>query len=120
MNPGVGQPAGAWFGQGVDSGAQTITALLDLICTRGGLTWYVNSQPGGYPGNDLSVFPLPTVPNRLLVCTTPVARTLGGRHQHHLPALPGQRGQHQQRRVRGRHLRAHLAQNAASPSPCTA
>ena len=78
VNPGVGTPAGAWFGQGVDSGAQTITALLNLICTRGGLTWYVNSQPGGMLGDDLSVFPLPTVPNRLLVCTTPVPRTLGG------------------------------------------
>jgi hypothetical protein len=78
INPGVGTPAGAWYGQEVDPGAQTITALLNLICTRGGLTWYVNSQPGGYPGDDLSVFPLPTVPNRLLVCSSPVARTLGG------------------------------------------
>lgn len=77
-NPGVGTPAGAWYGQAVDSGAQTITALLNLICTRGGLTWYVNSQPGGIPGDDLSVFPLPTVVNRLLVCTQPVPRTLGG------------------------------------------
>jgi hypothetical protein len=77
-NPGVGTPSGAWYGQTVDSGAQTITALLNLICTRGGLTWMVNSQPGGVPGDDLSVFPLPSVVNRLLVCTTPVARTLGG------------------------------------------
>ena len=78
INPGIGQPAGAWFGQAVDSGAQTITALLNLICTRGGLTWYVNSQPGGLPGDDLNVFPLPTAPNRLLMCTSPVPRTLGG------------------------------------------
>lgn len=77
VNPGVGSPAGAWFGQGVDSGAQTITALLNLICTRGGLTWYVNSQPGGLAGSDLSVYPIPTTPNRLLVVTTPVSRTLG-------------------------------------------
>ena len=77
-NPGVGTPSGAWYGQTVDSGAQTITALLNLICTRGGLTWMVNSQPGGVIGDDLSVFPLPSVVNRLLVCTTPVARTLGG------------------------------------------
>jgi len=41
------------------------------------LTWYVNSQPGGVLGDDLSVFPLPTTVNRLLVVTTPVARTLG-------------------------------------------
>jgi hypothetical protein len=79
VNPGIGTPAGMWLGQEIDPGAQTITALLNLVCTRGGLTWYVNSQPGGlYSGDDLTVFPLPTVPNRLLVCTTPVARTLGG------------------------------------------
>jgi hypothetical protein len=78
INPGVGTPSGAWFGQEVDPGSQTITGLLNLICTRGGLTWYVNSQPGGIPGDDLAVFPLPTVVNRLLVCTQPVARTLGG------------------------------------------
>ena len=78
VNPGVGTPSDAWFGQAVDSGAQTITALLNLICTRGGSTWYVNSQPGGLIGDDLSVFPLPTVPNRLLICVTPVPRTLGG------------------------------------------
>jgi hypothetical protein len=78
VNPGVGTPAGIWLGQAVDSGGQTITALLGLACTRGGLTWYVNSQPGGVIGDDLSVFPLPTTVNRLLVCDTPVPRTLGG------------------------------------------
>lgn len=78
VNPGVGTPAGAWLGQGVDSGASNITALLTLLTTRGALTWYVNSQPGGVIGDDLSVFPLPTVANRLLISTTPVPRTLGG------------------------------------------
>jgi hypothetical protein len=68
-----------WLGQATDPGSQTVTAFLNLICTRGGLTWYVNSQPGGiYNGDDLNVFPLPTVPNRLLVCATPVPRSLGG------------------------------------------
>jgi hypothetical protein len=81
VNPGLNSSPYAsqfWFGQQVDPGAQTISAFLSLLCTRGGLTWYVNSQPGGRPGDDLTVFPLPTVPNRLLVCTTPVPRTLGG------------------------------------------
>lgn len=79
VNPGIGSPSGIWLGQSVDSGAQTITGLLNLVTSRGGLTWYVNSAPGGlYGGDDLSVFPLPTVPTRLLVCTTPVPRTLGG------------------------------------------
>lgn len=75
-NPGVGTPAGAWFGQAVDSGAQTVADLLNLICTRGGLTWQVNPQPLG--ANTLSVFTLPTMVNRLLVASTPVARTLSG------------------------------------------
>jgi hypothetical protein len=78
VNPGIGSPTGMWTGQQVDSGAQTIPDLLNLVCTRGGLTWYVSSQPGGLIGNDLSVFPLPTTPNRLLVSTSPVPRTLGG------------------------------------------
>jgi hypothetical protein len=81
-NPGLNSSPYAsqfWTGQAVDPGSSTVTDTLNLICTRGGLTWYVNSQPGGlYNSNNLSVFPLPTVPNRLLVCTDPVARTLGG------------------------------------------
>lgn len=75
-NPGIGQPAGAWFGQAVDQADQTISDLLNLVCSRGGLLWYVNSQPSGM--NVLSVFNLPTVPQYNLVVTTPVGRTLGG------------------------------------------
>jgi hypothetical protein len=78
VNPGVGTPAGIWLGQATDSGAGTIADLLNLACTRGGLTWYASSQPGGQPGTDLNVFPLPTAVNRLLVVTDTVARTLGG------------------------------------------
>jgi hypothetical protein len=78
VNPGIGSPAGLWLGQAVDSGAQTVAALLNLCCTRGGMTWYVNSQPGGAIGASLSLFNLPTTVSRLLVCTQPVPRTLGG------------------------------------------
>jgi hypothetical protein len=78
VNPGIGTPAGMWLGQAPDPASTTVTDLLNLVCSRGGLTWYVSSQPGGMPGNDLSVFPLPTAVNRLLVCSTPVPRTLGG------------------------------------------
>jgi hypothetical protein len=77
-NPGIGAPAGMWTGQAPDPASGTITDLLNLLCSRGGLTWYVSSQPGGVPGNDLSVIPLPATVNRLLVCSTPVPRTLGG------------------------------------------
>ena len=78
VNTGIGTPTGAWFGQAQDSASGTVTDILNLICTRGGLTWYVNSQPGGAIGSDISVFPLPVTPNRLLVVTDPVSRTLGG------------------------------------------
>jgi hypothetical protein len=78
VNAGIGAPAGMWLGQAVDSAAQTITDLLNLVCTRGGLTWYVSSQPGGLPGCDLTVFPLPAMVSRLLVCNSPVPRSLGG------------------------------------------
>lgn len=78
VNPGIGTPSGMWLGQQVDPGAQFISDLLNLVCSRGGLTWYVNSQPGGSIGSSLSVFTLPTTVNRLLVSTHPVARTLGG------------------------------------------
>lgn len=78
VNPGIGSPSGMWLGQAQDSGSSSIADLLNLVCTRGGLTWYANSQPGGQPGTDLSVFPLPATVNRLLVVTEPVPRTLGG------------------------------------------
>jgi hypothetical protein len=72
VNPGIGTPPGAWEGQAVDSGAQSVTDALNLFCSNGGLTWYVGR------GNLLTVFALPTTVNRLLVATSPVARTLGG------------------------------------------
>jgi hypothetical protein len=74
-NAGIGSPANIWLGQEVDPGAQTITDLLNLCCTFGSLTWYVNTSA---LGNALSVFPLPATPTNLLVSTSPVARTLGG------------------------------------------
>lgn len=74
VNPGISS-SGIWFGQVTDSGSQQISDLLNLFCTKGGLTWYVTVTPAG---NILSVFPLPTAPNRTLVAPSPVARTLGG------------------------------------------
>src|SRR6266702_838512 len=75
VNPGIGSPSGMWVGQPVDSGAQQITDLLNLICTKGGLTWYVSCTPAGHV---LNVLPLPTAVTNLLVSSTPVSRTLGG------------------------------------------
>jgi hypothetical protein len=74
-NPGVGSPSGIWLGQAVDSGAQDITTLLNLACSNGGLTWFVDSTFGQ---NTLKVFPLPTTANRILISNSPQPRTLGG------------------------------------------
>lgn len=75
VNPGVNGVSGIYLGQPVDPGAQSVTDLLNLVCSKGGLTWYVSCRPRG---NVLSVFPLPTTVNRLLVSDSPVPRTLGG------------------------------------------
>jgi hypothetical protein len=68
-------PAGVWVGQEVDSAAQSITDLMNLCCTYGGLTWWVNTTTHG---NYLSLFPLPVTPDRILVATDPVPRTVAG------------------------------------------
>ena len=73
VNPGIGTPAGMWTGQPQDSGAATIADLLNQMCSKGGLTWIVRTVPGG---NILSVLPLPTVPNRMLVSGDPAARSV--------------------------------------------
>jgi hypothetical protein len=75
QNAGIGKPPGMWLGQRPDPGSLSITELLNLICARGGLTWYVSSSQGR---NALSVFPLPQDPDRLLITSSPVGRTLGG------------------------------------------
>lgn len=83
VNPGLnsGPYSGQyWLSAPVDSSAQTITDLLNLLCTNGGLTWYVTTGPipGQASPNTLSLFPLPVTPTRRLVSNTPVPRTLGG------------------------------------------
>lgn len=75
QNPGIGSPAGMWVGQSVDSGQQSITDLLNLVCNKGALTWYVKRAPSG---NYLQVFAPPATPDRLLLARGPVARSVGG------------------------------------------
>jgi len=72
VNPGIGHPDGLWLGQRADNCSQTVTALLDLVTSRGGLGWYVGRR------NVLDVSPLPTAPTRRLITASPPARTLGG------------------------------------------
>jgi hypothetical protein len=74
LNPGL-PTTGMWLGGEVDPANQTITDLLNLMCTYGGLTWYVRTS--NY-ANMLTVTALPTVPNRLLAANTPVGRATGG------------------------------------------
>jgi hypothetical protein len=77
VNPGI--TSGVWFGQAVDPASITVTDLLNLFCTRGGLTWYVST---GRYANTLSVYAFPAAVlanvNRVIVATSPPPRTLGG------------------------------------------
>ncbi len=66
-NPGI---QGGWLAQQVDSGSQTITDHMNMICTRSAQVWDVDRY------GTLTVFPIPSVVNRLLVATDPVARTV--------------------------------------------
>lgn len=70
----AGLPEGSSFLiQQEDPAAQSITDHMNLITGAGGYTWYVTTD--NY-GNHLKMLPIPTTPTRLLVATTPVARTI--------------------------------------------
>jgi|SRR5215471_5387056 len=73
VNPGIGSPAGMWVGQSFDSGSQTVTDVLNNACSKGGLTWTVNTDDSG--NNVLNVVPRPSAANRLLIVGTPLARS---------------------------------------------
>lgn len=70
----IGAVGGIWAGQVVDNGAQTITDLLNLGTSKGGLTWQVKMGPGDQ--SRLSVFGIPTTPNRILIATSPASQTI--------------------------------------------
>jgi hypothetical protein len=78
VNPTLGQPSGIWLGDQVDSGASSVTEILTAMSSKGGLGWYVNAQPGGAIGTDITLAALPVTPTRLLVVPSPVPRTDGG------------------------------------------
>lgn len=76
INPGtLNSVSGIYLGQKVDSGAQTITALMNLTTTRGNLTWYVSNRPRG---NVVAIYPIPSTPTHILVATSPVSRNVFG------------------------------------------
>jgi hypothetical protein len=70
----LGAVSGVWSGQKFDSTTQSITDMLNGAVSKGGLTWMTAVAPGGQ--NRLTMFPLPTVPNRILIATAPVAQSI--------------------------------------------
>ncbi len=78
VNPGIAASlaaAGAspaFLNSPTDPGSASITDFLTAITSPVGLLWYVGRW------NVLNVFPPPTVPTRILICTSPAARTLHG------------------------------------------
>lgn len=73
INPGgTAVPGTVWLGQQQDSGSMKITDLLNLMCSGGGLVWQVSKT------GVLSVRSVPVTPTRILTCTQPQPRTLGG------------------------------------------
>ena len=72
-NPGIDGIAGLWLGDQVDSGSEMITDFLNSITVQGALSWTVDARDG-----TLSIAPLPVTVNRLLIATSPVARTVAG------------------------------------------
>lgn len=73
VNPGIGNPSGMWIGQEMDSATSKVTDVLNMACSKGGLTWIIRTVPRG---NVLTVMTLPTAANRLLICTDPVPRSV--------------------------------------------
>lgn len=83
-NPGVS--SSVWLGQQQDSGSITVADLLNLFCTLGGFYWYVTVNPTD-GGGILNVTSFPQgadgplgrlTPDRILTCTAPAPRNLGG------------------------------------------
>lgn len=66
-NPGI---ASGWLSQQPDNASQTVADHLDMICGKSAQVWQVDRD------NNLKVGAIPSVVDRLLVCTTPVARTI--------------------------------------------
>ena len=69
----IGAVSGLWVGQAIDSAAGTVADLLDMGCHKGGLTWTVATLA---QGNVLTVYPLPTTANRVLLSDQPEARSI--------------------------------------------
>jgi hypothetical protein len=81
VNPGISHtqlPATAWLGQVPDNSSLSVADMMNLVCSRGGLTWQVKPGPSGNLFRFITVPTVPMTPTRLLVATGPVARTMGG------------------------------------------
>jgi hypothetical protein len=69
-NPGI-STTGIWLGDQQDSGSEQITDYLTESTVQGIVSWSVDARDGTF-----TTAPIPTVADRLLVCTAPVARTV--------------------------------------------
>jgi hypothetical protein len=67
INPGI---AGGWLSQQPDNASQTVADHLNMVCGKSGQVWQVDRW------NRLQVGAIPSVVNRLLVATSPVARSI--------------------------------------------
>lgn len=63
--------SGLWLGDVEDSASQTISDFLNSITVQGAMTWQVSRSD-----DTLTLIALPTTVTRILVCTSPVARTI--------------------------------------------
>lgn len=75
VNNGIGSPSGIYTGQPADSASMPLADALSQACSKGGLTWQVACTSRG---DVVSMFALPTAPNRFLIADQEVTRTLGG------------------------------------------
>jgi hypothetical protein len=70
-NYGISDIEALWLGDQVDSGSEQISDFLNSITVQGALSWSIDRRDA-----TLSVAALPTTVTRLLVATSPVARTV--------------------------------------------
>lgn len=74
-----GTVSGGYLAEQRDSGSLSVTEFLNLIASPGSKTWQVRRTAAGLT---VSVFAIPTAVTRLLITTTPAARTLAGYVNH--------------------------------------
>lgn len=70
-----GTTSGAFLGQQQDSASMNITDFMNLMTSPASQTWRVHRVQAGL---QVDLIPIPSNVTRLLICTSPVARTIAG------------------------------------------